>query len=49
MRNKLLIVTLLFACSISITFSQVTEAEKKLRELNADTTNGLEKGRSICN
>ncbi len=44
MRNKLLIVTILSVCSLSISFSQVTEAEKKLRELNADTTMGWKRG-----
>lgn len=44
MKNKLLAGILLILCSHSIAFSQVTEAEKKLRAVNADTTMGWKKG-----
>lgn len=44
MRLKLLSVTLIFIMTYSFSASQVTEAEKKLRTLNADTIMGWKKG-----
>jgi len=44
MKIKISAVILLFAFSFSVTIGQVTEAEKKLRTANADTTVGWKKG-----
>ena len=44
MKYKILAVNLLILCSVSVTTGQVTEPEKKLRAMNADTTTGWKKG-----
>src|SRR5512138_1259661 len=44
MKRKAVLLILLFLGSRMFTYSQVTEAEKKLRALSADTTQGWKSG-----
>jgi hypothetical protein len=44
MKIRILITTLLLFCLLTTTYSQVTEAEKRLKTVNADTIMGWKKG-----
>lgn len=48
MKNKIIALFIFIVCSLSITFSQVTDAEKKLRAVNADTVMGWKNGGLIA-